>query len=139
MNPTPTPEQAAELLAQAETNERRSRTDDAWPLVLLLFALSTAFSVALVAVGVIDGDSELVVFFAALAWLVPAMIVYVVKALSWSRRMLGLLFTWLGVILVASFAGLFADTVLSAGWVPFAAAGLLWVAAPVFAFLTLRR
>lgn len=139
MNTTPTPEQAAELLTQAEANERRSRTDDAWPLVLLLFTLSTAFSVALVAIGVIDGDSELVVFFAALAWLIPAMIVYIVKALSWSRRMLGLLFTWLGVILFAAFAGLFGDSVLSAGWVPFAAAGLLWVAAPVFAFLTLRR
>ena len=139
MNTTPTPEQAAELLAQAETNERRSRTDDAWPLVLLLFALSTAFSVALVAIGVIDGETELVVFFAALAWLVPAMIVYIAKALSWSRRMLAILFTWLGVILLAAFAGLFADSVLSAVWIPFAAAGILWVAAPVFAFLTLRR
>ncbi|WP_209325539.1 hypothetical protein [Brevibacterium renqingii] len=140
MDTTPTPDQAADLLAQVEANERHSRTGDAWPLVTLFFVLSAGLSVGLVAIGVIDDvPTQLIVFFAGLAWLGPALVVYLVKALSWSRRSGIVLFTWLGLILLGTLAGIIADSYATTTPVPYVAAGLLWFAAPVFSFLALRR
>lgn len=140
MNTTPTPEQANELLAQAEASQTQARTNDAWPLVTLFFVLSAGLSVGLVAVGLIeDNTTQLIVLGAGLAWLVPAMIVYLIKALSWSRRSTAVLIIWLAVIFIGFIGGIMADSFAASSPVPFFAAGLLWVAAPVFALLALRR
>lgn len=140
MNATPTPQQAADLLAQAEANRSQARTGDAWPIVLLLFVLSAGLSVGLVAFGLIaDTTTQLIIAGAGLAWLIPALVVYLFKALSWSRRSTVTLFSWLGVILIAFIGGVITDSFAAATPVPFIAAGLLWVAAPVFSLLALRR
>src|SRR5699024_11072808 len=81
----------------------------------------------------------LLIFGAGLAWLLPALVVYTVKALSWRRRSTALLLIWLLTIMLALFVGLILDTVSSANWVPLATAGALWLAAPVFPLLRLRR
>lgn len=140
MNGNPTPQQANDLLAQVEANQTRARTNDAWPLVLLLTTLTAGTSVGLVAIGLVeDNTTQLLIFGAGLAWLIPALVVYTVKALSWSRRSTALLLIWLLTIMLAVFLGLIVDSVSSANWVPLATAGLLWLTAPVFAFLGLRR
>ncbi|MGZ1491742.1 hypothetical protein [Brevibacterium sediminis] len=140
MNTNPTPQQAADLLSQVEANQSRARGGDAWPLVTLLSVLSTGLSVGLMAIGIIeDNTTQLIVAGAGLSWLVPALVVYLVKALSWSRRSTALLLTWLGVIIVAFVAGVMADSFAAGGPIPFIAAGVLWVAAPVFSLLALRR
>ncbi|WP_210604823.1 hypothetical protein [Brevibacterium oceani] len=140
MNTTPTPEQANELLAQAEASQTQARTNDAWPLVTLFFVLSAGLSVGLVAVGLIeDNTTQLIALGAGLAWLVPAMIVYLIKALSWSRRSTAVLIIWLAVIFIGFIGGVMADSLATSTPIPFIAAGLLWVAAPVFSLLALRR
>jgi len=140
MNANPTPQQAADLLSQVEANQSQARGGDAWPLVTLLSVLSTGLSVGLMAIGIIeDNTTQLIVAGAGLSWLVPALVVYLVKALSWSRRSTALLLTWLGVIIVAFVAGVMADSFAAGGPIPFIAAGVLWVAAPVFSLLALRR
>ena len=136
MDANPTPQQAADLLSQVEANQSQARSGDAWPLVTLLFVLS----VGLMAVGIIDDNTtQLIIAGAGLSWLIPALVVYLVKALSWSRRSLAILLTWLGVIIVAFVAGVMADSFAAGGPIPFIAAGLLWVAAPIFSLLALRR
>ena len=111
-----------------------------WPLVTLLFVLSAGLSVGLMAVGIIDDNTtQLIIAGAGLGWIIPALVVYLVKALSWSRRSLAILLTWLGVIMIAFVAGVMADSFAAGGPIPFIAAGLLWVAAPVFSLLALRR
>ena len=140
MNDDPTPQQADALLTQVEANQAQARTNDAWPLVLLLTTLTAGISVGLVAIGLVeDNTTQLLIFGAGLAWLLPALVVYTVKALSWSRRSTALLLIWLLTIMLALFVGLIVDTVSSANWVPLATAGALWLAAPVFALLGLRR
>ncbi|WP_169251553.1 hypothetical protein [Brevibacterium sp. 'Marine'] len=140
MNANPTPQQAADLLSQVEANQSQARGGDAWPLVTLLFVLSTGLSVGLMAIGIIDDNTtQLVVAGAGLSWIIPALVVYLVKALSWSRRSTALLLTWLGVIILAFVAGVMADSFAVGGPIPFIAAGLLWVAAPFFSLLALRR
>jgi hypothetical protein len=140
MNTTPTPEQANELLTQAEASQTQARTNDAWPLVTLFFILSAGLSVGLVAVGLIeDNTTQLIIAGAGLAWLIPALAVYLIKALSWSRRSTAVLIIWLAVIFIGFIGGVMADSFAASGPVPFFAAGLLWVAAPVFALLALRR
>ncbi|MGC2941917.1 hypothetical protein [Brevibacterium sp. FAM 24638] len=140
MNTTPTPEQANEFLAQAEASQTQARANDAWPLVTLFFALSAGLSVGLVAVGLIeDNTTQLIILGAGLAWLVPALVVYLVKALSWSRRSTAVLIVWLAVIFVGFIGGIMADSFAAGGPIPFFAAGLLWIAAPVFSLLALRR
>jgi hypothetical protein len=140
MDTTPTPQQADDLLAQVEANKSRSRNDDAWPLVLLLFTLSTGLSVGLVAFGLIeDNATQLIIAGAGLVWIIPALVVYRIKALSWSRRSLVVFFAWLGVIMIAFIAGIVVDSVAPSSPVPFIAAGLLWVAAPVLSLLAMRR
>ena len=140
MNANPTPQQAADLLSQVEANQSQARGGDAWPLVTLLFVLSTGLSVGLMAIGIIDDNTtQLVVAGAGLSWIIPALVVYLVKALSWSRRSTALLLTWLGVIILALVAGVMADSFAAGGPLPFVAAGLLWVAAPLFSLLALRR
>src|SRR5699024_10844274 len=140
MNDGPTPQQAEALIAQVEANQAQTSTNDARPLVLLLTTLTAGISVGLVAIGLVeDNTTPLFIFGAGLAWLIPALIVYTVKALSWSRRSTVLLLIWLLTIMLALFVGLIVDTVSSANWVPLATAGALWLAAPAFALLGLRR
>lgn len=139
MNASPTPQQAADLLNQVEANHSQARSGDAWPLVTLLFVLSAGLSVGLMAIGIIDDNTtQLIIAGAGLSWIIPALVVYLVNALSWSRRSTALLLTWLGVV-VAFIAGVMADSFAAGSPIPFIAAGLLWVAAPVFSLLALRR
>ena len=140
MDANPTPQQAADLLSQVEANQSQARSGDAWPLVTLLFVLSAGLSVGLMAVGIIDDNTtQLIIAGAGLSWIIPALVVYLVKALSWSRRSLAILLTWLGVIIIAFIVGVMADSFAAGGPIPFIAAGLLWVAAPVLSLLALRR
>ncbi|GAA1870708.1 hypothetical protein [Brevibacterium marinum] len=137
---TPTPQQAEDLLSQVESNQTQARSSDAWPLVTLLFVLSAAISVALVAVGVIeDNTTQLIVLGAGIVWLVPALLVYLIKALSWSRRSSFLLATWLPLTFIAFFAAIIVDSFTPTSWVPLAAAGFIWVISPVLALIGLRR
>lgn len=137
---TPTPQQAEELLSQVESNQRQARSKDAWPLVTMLFVWSAAISVGMVAVGLIeDNTTQLIILGAGAAWLVPAMIVYLTKALSWSRRSTILLFTWLPLTFAAYLVALMADSFIPGSWVPFAAAGFIWVISPIMALVGLRR
>lgn len=136
----PTPQQAEELLSQVESNQRQARSNDAWPLVTMLFVFSAAISVGLVAVGLIeDNTTQLIILGAGGAWLVPAMIVYLTKALSWSRRSTILLFTWLPLTFAAYLVALMSDSFIPGSWVPFAAAGFIWVISPIMALVGLRR
>ena len=137
---TPTPQQAEDLLSQIGANQQQARSNDAWPLVILLFVLSAAISVGLVGVGVIeDNTTQLIVLGAAGSWLIPAMIVYLINARSWSRRSTVLLVTWLPLALIGFFAAIIADSYNPTSWVPFVAAGFVWVASLVMALLGLRR
>lgn len=137
---TPTPQQAEDLLSQVESNQRQARSNDAWPLVTMLFVWSAAISVGLVAVGLIeDNTTQLIVLGAAGAWLIPAMIVYLNKALSWSRRSTILLCTWLPLTFAAYLVALMADSFIPGSWVPFAAAGFIWIISPIMALVGLRR
>lgn len=137
---TPTPQQAKDLLFQVESNQTQARSSDAWPLVTMLFVYSAAISVGIVAVGVIeDNTTQLIVLGAGGAWLAPAIIVYVVKALSWSRRSTLLLCTWLPLTFIAFFTAIIVDSFTPSSWVPFAAAGFIWVISPIMALFGLRR
>lgn len=137
---TPTPQQATDLLAQIDSTQKQARSSDAWPLVILLIVISAAASIGLFAIGVVADESvQLAVLAACAAWMIPAFVVYLISALSWSRRSTMLLFTWLPVVAIAFIAGVVADTLTQGSWVTFAAAGLIWLAAPVFALLGLRR
>ncbi|HCG56447.1 MULTISPECIES: hypothetical protein [Brevibacterium] len=137
---TPTPQQAKDLLSQVESNQTQARSSDAWPLVTMLFVYSAAVSVGIVAVGVIeDNTTQLIILGAGGAWLAPAIIVYVVKALSWSRRSTILLCTWLPLTFIAFSTALIVDSFTPSSWVPFAAAGFLWVISPIMALFGLRR
>lgn len=83
MNANPTPQQAADLLSQVEANQSQARGGDAWPLVTLLFVLSAGLSVGLMAIGIIDDNTtQLIIAGAGLSWIIPALVVYLVKALS---------------------------------------------------------
>lgn len=140
METTPTPQQADELLAQVDASQKQARTHDSWPLVTMLFVLTAGISVGLVAIGIIDDDTtQLIIFGAGLAWLVPAMIVYLVKALSWSRRSTALLLTWLPLTVLATLAAIITDSISPGPVVPLAAAAFLWIASPVIALIGLRR
>lgn len=137
---TPTPQQAKDLLFQVESNQTQARSSDAWPLVTMLFVYSAAISVGIVAVGIIeDNTTQLIVLGAGGAWLAPAVIVYVVKALSWSRRSTVLLCIWLPLTLIAFFTAIIVDSFTPSSWVPFAAAGFIWVISPIMALFGLRR
>ncbi|MCF2589122.1 hypothetical protein [Brevibacterium sp. UCMA 11752] len=137
---TPTPQQAEDLLSRVESHQTQARSGDAWPLVTMLFVYSAAVSVGILAVGIIeDNTTQLILLGAGGAWLVPAIIVYVVKALSWSRRSTVLLCTWLPLIFVAFFTAIIVDSFTPTSWVPFAAAGFLWVLSPIMALFGLRR
>lgn len=137
---TPTPQQATDLLSQVESNQTQARSSDAWPLVTLLFVYSATISVGIVAVGIIeDNTTQLIILGAGMAWLVPALIVYLVKALSWSRRSTILLFTWLPLTFVAFFTAIIVDSFVPNSWVPFAAAGFIWIISPIMALFGLRR
>ncbi|MCT2359765.1 hypothetical protein EZE58_11725 [Brevibacterium sp. LS14] len=137
---TPTPQQATDLLAQIDSTQRQARSSDAWPLVIFLIVISAATSIGLFAIGVIaDETLQLAVLAACAAWMIPAFVVYFTSALSWSRRSTMLLFTWLPVVAIAFIVGVVADTLAQGSRVTFAAAGLIWLAAPVFALLGLRR
>lgn len=137
---TPTPQQAKDLLFQVESNQTQARSSDAWPLVTMLFVYSAAISVGIVAVGIIeDNTTQLIVLGAGGAWLAPAVIVYVVKALSWSRRSTVLLCTWLPLTFVAFFTAIIVDSFTPSSWVPFAAVGFIWVISPIMALFGLRR
>ncbi|WP_309132190.1 hypothetical protein [Brevibacterium sp.] len=137
---SPSPQQADRLLSQVASAQSQARTHDAWPLVTMLFILSTALSVGLVAIGVIDDtNTGLLVLGASLAWLLPALVVYLVKALSWSTRSTFLLSTWLPAVFLAFIAGVLGDTYAPGSWIPFGAAVLIWIAAPVLALVGLRR
>lgn len=106
----------------------------------MLFVYSGALSVGLVAVGIIeDNTTQLIILGAGMAWLVPALVVYLAKALSWSRRSMVLLLTWLPLIFIISIGAVMVDSFLPDTWVPFVAAGLLWVTAPIMALISLRR
>ncbi|MCD1287236.1 MULTISPECIES: hypothetical protein [unclassified Brevibacterium] len=140
MNATPTPEQASDLLAQVDATQRQARSSDAWPLVMMLFVLSGVVSVSLVAVGILeDNMTQLIILCAGLAWLIPSMIVYISKALSWSRRSTVLLLTWLPLTMLVYLVAIVVDSYAPTSWVPFAAAGLLWIASPIVALVGLRR
>ncbi|MGC2977423.1 MULTISPECIES: hypothetical protein [unclassified Brevibacterium] len=140
METTPTPQQADELLAQVDASQKQARTHDSWPLVTMLFVLTAGISVGLVAIGIIDDDTtQLIIFGAGLAWLVPAMIVYLVKALSWSRRSTALLLTWLPLTVLVTLAAIITDSISPGPVVPLAAAAFLWIASPVIALIGLRR
>lgn len=137
---TPTPQQADDLLSQVESSQKQARTADAWPLVSALFVMSAGVSVGLVGIGLIeDNTTQLIILGAGWAWLIPAMIVYLVKALSWSRRSMFLLLTWLPVYFIAFFVSVILDSFDPTSWVPFVAAGFLWVASPILALVGLRR
>ena len=137
---TPTPQQATDLLAQIDSTQKQARSTDAWPLVILLIVISAAASIGLFAMAVIDDPTtQLVILGAAAAWMVPAFVVYLTSALSWSRRSTFLLVTWLPVTALAFIAGVVADSMTPGSWVTFAAAGVIWVASLVFALLGLRR
>lgn len=137
---TPTPQQAEELLSQVESNLAQARSRDAWPLVTMLFVYSAAISVSLIAVGVIeDNTTQLTVLGAGCLWLVPALIVYSVKALSWSRRSTLLLSIWLPLTFMALLIAVFVDWFDPNSWMPFAAAGFIWVISPIMALIGLRR
>lgn len=140
MDTTPTPQQAGDLLAQVDASQKQARTHDSWPLVTMLFVLTAGISVGLVAIGIIDDDTtQLIIFGAGLAWLVPAMIVYLVKALSWSRRSTALLLTWLPLTVLVTLAAIITDSISPGPVVPLAAAAFLWIASPVIALIGLRR
>lgn len=137
---TPTPQQASELLSQVDASQARARVSDAWPLVTMLFVYSAALSVGLVAVGIIeDNTTQLIILGAGMAWLAPALVVYLAKALSWSRRSMVLLLTWLPLIFIIFIGAVMVDSFWPDTWVPFVAAGLLWVTAPTMALISLRR
>ena len=137
---TPTPQQAEDLLSQVESKQTQARSSDAWPLVTMLFVYSAALSVGIVAIGVIeDNTTQLIVLGAGLAWLIPALLVYLVKALSWSRRSTLVLGIWLPLTFIALFTAIIVDWFTPTSWVPFAAAGFIWVVSPVMAFVGLRR
>lgn len=137
---TPTPQQAKDLLSQVESSQTQARTSDAWPLVTMLFVFSSAISVGLVAVGIIeDNTTQVIVLVAGVAWLVPALIVYLVKGLSWSRRSTALLLIWLPLTFVAYLVAIMVDSFDPGSWVPFAAAGFIWVISPILALVGLRR
>ncbi|WP_453984710.1 hypothetical protein [Brevibacterium casei] len=137
---TPTPQQATDLLAQIDSTQKQARSTDAWPLVILLIVTSAAASIGLFAMAVIDDPTtQLVILGAAAAWMVPAFVVYLTSALSWSRRSTFLLVTWLPVTALAFIAGVVADSMSPGSWVTFAAAGVIWAASVVFALLGLRR
>lgn len=137
---TPTPQRAEDLLSQVESSQTRARISDAWPLVTLLFVFSAAISVGLVAVGIIeDNTTQLIVLGAGMAWLVPALTVYLVKALSWSRRSTALLLIWLPLTFLAYLLAIMVDSFDPGSWVPFAAAGFIWIISPILALIGLRR
>lgn len=137
---TPTPQQAEDLLSQVESKQTQARSSDAWPLVTMLFVYSAAISVGILAVGLIEDNTiQLIILGAGGAWLVPALIVYSVKALSWSRRSTVLLCTWLPLTFVALFTAIIVDSFTPTSWVPFAAAGFIWVLSPIMALVGLRR
>ena len=113
---------------------------DAWPLVLFLLVISAAASIGLVGMALIDDSATQLTFLgASAAWLAAALVVYLVSALSWSRRSTLLLLTWLPVIILAFIAGVIADSLTAGSWVTFAAAGIVWVAGILGALLGLRR
>lgn len=137
---TPTPQQAEELLSQVEANQAQARSSDAWPIVFTFFSLSTAYSVALVAVGIFEDDSmSAIMTIAASAWLIPAFVVYLIKARSWSRRSKVLVTVWVPLMVVIYLAGAMANSLAPGTWIPFIAAGLIWILAPAMALFGLRR
>lgn len=137
---SPTPQQAEDLLSQVDASQKQARSSDAWPLVTMLFVFSASTSVGLVALGIIeDTTTQLIILGAGLAWLIPAMIVYLVKALSWSRRSTALFLTWLPLTFVAYLIAIIVDSSDPTSWVPFAAAGFIWVISPILALFGLRR
>lgn len=137
---TPTPQQATDLLAQIDATQKQARSTDAWPLVLFLLVISAAASIGLVGMALIDDSTtQLTLLGASAAWLAAALVVYLVSALSWSRRSTLLLLTWLPVIVLAFIAGVIADSLTAGSWVTFAAAGVVWVTGILGALLGLRR
>ncbi|RBP63428.1 hypothetical protein DFO66_11051 [Brevibacterium sanguinis] len=137
---TPTPQEAADLLSHIDSARSRARVHDSWPLVTMLFVLSAGLSVGLIGIGVVeDSTSGLLILGAGLAWLVPALVVYLVTALSWSSRSTFLLATWLPIVVLAFLVGALGDSFAPGSWLPFGAAALIWVAAPVLALVGLRR
>src|SRR5699024_1284326 len=136
----PNPQRSDALLAQVEAAQAQARSKEAWPLVLLLSTFTAGISVGLVDIGLVEDNTTLLLIFdGGLACLRTPLVVYTVKCLSWSRRSTALLLIWLLTIMLALFVGLIVDTVSSANWVPLATAGALWLAAPFFALLGLRR
>ena len=137
---TPTPQQATDLLAQIDSTQKQARSTDAWPLVLFLLVISAAASIGLVGMALIDDSATQLTFLgASAAWLAAALVVYLVSALSWSRRSTLLLLTWLPVIILAFIAGVIADSLTAGSWVTVAAAGVVWVAGILGALIGLRR
>lgn len=137
---TPTPQEAKDLLSQVDASQKQARSSDAWPLVTMLFVFSASISVGLVALGIIeDNTTQLIILGAGGAWLVPAMIVYLIKAMSWSRRSTALLLTWLPLTFIAYLVAIMVDSFDPTSWVPFAAAGFIWVLSPIMALFSLRR
>ncbi|GAA1637327.1 MULTISPECIES: hypothetical protein [Brevibacterium] len=137
---TPTPQQATDLLAQIDSTQKQARSTDAWPLVLFLLVISAAASIGLVGMALIDDSTtQLTLLGASAAWLAAALVVYLVSALSWSRRSTLLLLTWLPVIVLAFIAGVIADSLTAGSWVTVAAAGVVWVAGILGALIGLRR
>ncbi|WP_137825075.1 hypothetical protein [Brevibacterium sp. 2SA] len=137
---TPTPQQATDLLAQIDSTQKQARSTDAWPLVLFLLVISAAASIGLVGMALIDDSTTQLTFLgASAAWLAAALVVYLVAALSWSRRSTLLLVTWLPVIILAFIAGVIADSFTAGSWVTVAAAGVVWVAGILGALIGLRR
>lgn len=136
----PTPQQARDLLSRVESAQTTARTDDSWPLVAFLLSLSAAVSVALVAVGAIDDNGTgLLVVLAAGLWLIPTLIVYLRTARSWSARSTMLLSIWLPIIVVDYIVSIAADSLITGTSIPFLGAAVLWIAAPIMAFIGLRR
>ena len=137
---TPTPQQATDLLAEIDSTQKQARSTDAWPLVLFLLVISAAASIGLVGMALIDDSATQLTFLgASAAWLAAALVVYLVSALSWSRRSTLLLLTWLPVIILAFIAGVIADSLTAGSWVTVAAAGVVWVAGILGALIGLRR
>lgn len=137
---TPTPQEAKDLLSQVDASQKQARSSDAWPLVTMLFVFSASISVGLVALGIIeDNTTQLIILGAGGAWLVPAMIVYLIKAMSWSRRSTALFLTWLPLTFIAYLVAIMVDSFDPTSWVPFAAAGFIWVLSPIMALIGLRR
>lgn len=137
---TPTPQQAEELLSQVESAQTQARSSDAWPIVFVFFSLSTAYSLALVAIGILQNDNlTAIMTIAATAWLVPAFAVYLVKARSWSKRSTKLVLAWVPLMVILYLAGTMANAFVPGSWIPFITAGLIWIIAPVMALFGLRR